>query len=91
MVRTSTQQCEKTPLKKGPWSPDEDHKLIAYIQRYGIWNWSRMPKPAGKKQHIFIFWLLSVCFWHLHFAVNDILYGIACNLSDLFFPLPQFF
>lgn len=47
MVRSSTQQCEKTPLKKGPWSPDEDHKLIAYIQRYGIWNWSRMPKPAG--------------------------------------------
>ncbi|KAM5588465.1 transcription factor MYB8-like [Rosa sericea] len=49
MVRNSTQQCdEKRPcLKKGPWSPDEDHKLIAYIQRYGIWNWSQMPKPAG--------------------------------------------
>ncbi|XP_050371726.1 transcription factor MYB13-like [Argentina anserina] len=48
MVRSSTQQCdEKRPLKKGPWSPDEDHKLISYIQRYGIWNWSQMPKPAG--------------------------------------------
>ncbi|KAM2481570.1 hypothetical protein PS1_005062 [Malus domestica] len=43
-----TQRCEKTvAVKKGPWSPEEDHKLVAYIQRYGIWNWSRMPKPAG--------------------------------------------
>ncbi|KAI5331042.1 PREDICTED: myb-related [Prunus dulcis] len=42
-----SQQCEKAAVKKGPWSPDEDHKLIAYIQRYGIWNWSQMPKPAG--------------------------------------------
>ncbi|KAL6201094.1 hypothetical protein ACLB2K_024809 [Fragaria x ananassa] len=47
MVRRSTQQCDEKRLKKGPWSPDEDHKLVAYIQRYGIWNWSQMPKPAG--------------------------------------------
>ncbi|XVE52791.1 hypothetical protein DITRI_Ditri02bG0152300 [Diplodiscus trichospermus] len=34
-------------LKKGTWSPDEDQKLIAYIMRYGIWNWNEMPKYAG--------------------------------------------
>ncbi|KAI4296593.1 hypothetical protein L6164_036541 [Bauhinia variegata] len=38
---------DKTELKKVPWSPEEDEKLIAYITRYGIWNWSHMPKPAG--------------------------------------------
>ncbi|KAK4718350.1 hypothetical protein R3W88_016688 [Solanum pinnatisectum] len=35
--------CEK----KGVWSPEEDKKLIDYITKYGIWNWSQMPKFAG--------------------------------------------
>ncbi|XP_031259274.1 transcription factor MYB13-like [Pistacia vera] len=34
-------------LKRGSWSPEEDQKLIAYISKYGIWNWTEMPKPAG--------------------------------------------
>ncbi|KAK4746400.1 hypothetical protein SAY87_012712 [Trapa incisa] len=34
-------------MKKGPWSPEEDQKLVAYIQRYGIWNWNHMADPAG--------------------------------------------
>ncbi|MBA0632445.1 hypothetical protein Godav_001176 [Gossypium davidsonii] len=34
-------------LKKGTWSHDEDQKLIAYIRKYGIWNWNEMPKFAG--------------------------------------------
>ncbi|XVF27751.1 hypothetical protein REPUB_Repub14bG0135800 [Reevesia pubescens] len=38
---------EKRTLRKGPWSPEEDHKLIAYINSYGIWNWTEMAKPAG--------------------------------------------
>ncbi|XVE98968.1 hypothetical protein REPUB_Repub03eG0155500 [Reevesia pubescens] len=37
----------KTCLKRGTWSPDEDQKLIAYIMKYGIWNWNEMPKYAG--------------------------------------------
>ncbi|KAL7211977.1 hypothetical protein ACSBR2_014771 [Camellia fascicularis] len=45
MVRT--RRCEKTGLKKGIWSPEEDQKLITYIRRHGIWNWSEMAKPAG--------------------------------------------
>ncbi|GKD52873.1 putative homeodomain-like protein [Tanacetum coccineum] len=36
-----------TDLKKGAWSVDEDQKLITYINRYGIWNWSQMPRFAG--------------------------------------------
>ncbi|XP_030474741.2 myb-related protein 305-like [Syzygium oleosum] len=38
---------DNTTLKKGVWSAEEDQKLIAYIRRYGIWNWTHMPKPAG--------------------------------------------
>nr|XP_043612384.1 transcription factor MYB8-like [Erigeron canadensis] len=37
----------KTDLKKGSWSAEEDQKLISYISRYGIWNWSQMPRFAG--------------------------------------------
>ncbi|XWS12757.1 hypothetical protein CRYUN_Cryun37aG0117600 [Craigia yunnanensis] len=38
---------EKRTLRKGPWSTEEDQKLMAYINRYGIWNWTEMAKPAG--------------------------------------------
>ncbi|XP_076956445.1 transcription factor WER-like [Bidens hawaiensis] len=37
----------KTELKKGSWSAEEDQKLISYIEKYGIWNWSQMPRFAG--------------------------------------------
>ncbi|KAJ9563148.1 hypothetical protein OSB04_008308 [Centaurea solstitialis] len=37
----------KVGLKKGAWTLEEDEKLIAYINRYGIWNWSHMPRFAG--------------------------------------------
>ncbi|KAG2685224.1 hypothetical protein I3760_10G114700, partial [Carya illinoinensis] len=33
--------------RRGSWSPDEDQKLKAYIKRYGIGNWCRMPEAAG--------------------------------------------
>ncbi|KAK3412062.1 hypothetical protein EUGRSUZ_I00828 [Eucalyptus grandis] len=37
----------KKTVKKGAWSADEDRKLVAYIMRYGIWNWTHMVEPAG--------------------------------------------
>ncbi|XP_065854331.1 transcription factor MYB15-like [Euphorbia lathyris] len=40
-------EFEKVPLKKGLWSSEEDEKLIAYINKYGIWNWNEMSKAAG--------------------------------------------
>ncbi|KAI7731824.1 hypothetical protein M8C21_028777 [Ambrosia artemisiifolia] len=47
----STQKGEmKTTLKKGAWSLEEDRMLTAYINRYGIWNWSYMPKFAGLRR-----------------------------------------
>ncbi|KAJ4703344.1 Myb-related protein like [Melia azedarach] len=38
---------QNTSVRKGSWTPEEDRKLIAYIRRYGIWNWTEMPKAAG--------------------------------------------
>ncbi|XP_010247284.1 PREDICTED: transcription factor MYB3-like [Nelumbo nucifera] len=47
MGRGRTPCCDKTGLKKGPWTPAEDMKLIAFIQRHGHENWRALPKQAG--------------------------------------------
>ncbi|CAF2148960.1 hypothetical protein HID58_001152 [Brassica napus] len=39
--------CEKTGLKKGPWTSEEDQKLVDYIQQHGYGNWRTLPKNAG--------------------------------------------
>ncbi|KAA8515385.1 hypothetical protein F0562_019004 [Nyssa sinensis] len=39
--------CDKNGLKKGPWTPEEDQKLIEYIQKNGYGNWRTLPKNAG--------------------------------------------
>ncbi|KAL2483219.1 MYB protein [Forsythia ovata] len=39
--------CEKNGVKKGPWTPEEDTKLIQYIQVHGPCNWRALPKNAG--------------------------------------------
>ncbi|CAJ1936302.1 unnamed protein product [Sphenostylis stenocarpa] len=39
--------CDKNGLKKGPWTPEEDQKLVDYIQKHGYGNWRILPKNAG--------------------------------------------
>ncbi|XP_038882871.1 transcription factor MYB41-like [Benincasa hispida] len=39
--------CEKEGLKKGPWTPEEDQKLVDYIHKHGYGNWRTLPKNAG--------------------------------------------
>ncbi|XP_010277911.1 PREDICTED: transcription factor MYB39 [Nelumbo nucifera] len=39
--------CDKDGLKKGPWTPEEDQKLIDYIQKHGHGSWRTLPKNAG--------------------------------------------
>ncbi|KAJ4956874.1 hypothetical protein NE237_013657 [Protea cynaroides] len=39
--------CEKMGLKRGPWTPEEDQILIAFIQKHGHSNWRALPKQAG--------------------------------------------
>ncbi|GMH09205.1 hypothetical protein Nepgr_011045 [Nepenthes gracilis] len=36
-----------TELKKGPWTPDEDEKLVSYVQKHGHGSWRALPKLAG--------------------------------------------
>ncbi|CAL9205775.1 myb-related protein Zm1 [Musa acuminata AAA Group] len=39
--------CAKVGLNKGSWTPEEDLRLIAYIQKHGHGNWRALPKLAG--------------------------------------------
>ncbi|VAH51591.1 unnamed protein product [Triticum turgidum subsp. durum] len=39
--------CAKVGLNRGSWTPEEDMRLIAYIQQYGHANWRALPKQAG--------------------------------------------
>ena len=50
--------CDKANVKKGPWSPEEDAKLKAYIEKHGttVSNWIALPQRAG----IYLY----VCFSH---------------------------
>ena len=40
--------CEKIGLKKGQWTPEEDQKLLAYIEEHGHGSWRSLPAKAGE-------------------------------------------
>ncbi|CAH8271932.1 unnamed protein product [Arabidopsis lyrata] len=43
--------CDKTKVKRGPWSPEEDSKLRDYIEKYGNGgNWISLPLKAGLRR-----------------------------------------
>ncbi|KAK7277010.1 hypothetical protein RIF29_18159 [Crotalaria pallida] len=39
--------CEKDNVKRGQWTPEEDHKLSSYIAQHGTRHWRLIPKNAG--------------------------------------------
>ncbi|KAI3831837.1 hypothetical protein MKX03_022209 [Papaver bracteatum] len=40
--------CDKVlGIKKGPWTPEEDHLLASYIKHHGPGNWRSVPNNAG--------------------------------------------
>ncbi|XP_074286649.1 myb-related protein 315-like [Silene latifolia] len=39
--------CDKVGLKRGPWTIEEDHKLMNFILNNGIQCWRTVPKLAG--------------------------------------------
>nr|XP_016468919.1 PREDICTED: transcription factor MYB39-like [Nicotiana tabacum] len=45
-MRRSAEFDDMSGLKKGPWTPEEDQKLVDYIHKYGHENWRALPKLA---------------------------------------------
>ncbi|XP_076928596.1 uncharacterized protein LOC143592596 [Bidens hawaiensis] len=43
--------CDKSNVKRGPWSPEEDAKLKEFIDKHGTGgNWIALPHKAGLKR-----------------------------------------
>ena len=40
--------CDKVGLKKGPWTAEEDQKLVAFLLTHGHCCWRLVPKLAGQ-------------------------------------------
>jgi hypothetical protein len=47
--------CDESGLKKGPWTPEEDQKLVKYIQKHGHGSWRALPKLAGIYGSMYIY------------------------------------
>ncbi|GFP79291.1 transcription factor myb32 [Phtheirospermum japonicum] len=39
--------CDKANVKRGPWTPEEDAKILAHVASHGIGNWTLVPQKAG--------------------------------------------
>lgn len=57
--------CEKVGLKKGPWTPEEDQKLLAYIEKHGNGSWRALPAKAGEPAEF------SSSSWQLSVVIFD--------------------
>lgn len=49
MVRTPCCKAE-LGLKKGAWTPEEDQKLVSYVNCHGEGGWRTLPEKAGLKR-----------------------------------------
>lgn len=39
--------CDKSNVKRGLWTEEEDAKILAYVADHGPGNWTAIPKKAG--------------------------------------------
>ncbi|XP_044480221.1 transcription factor MYB35-like [Mangifera indica] len=39
--------CDKSNVKRGLWTEEEDAKILAYVASHGTGNWTSVPKKAG--------------------------------------------
>ncbi|XP_010543982.1 PREDICTED: protein ODORANT1 [Tarenaya hassleriana] len=39
--------CDGNGVKRGPWTPEEDQKLVEYVRKHGHGNWRTLPEFAG--------------------------------------------
>ncbi|KAG8063185.1 hypothetical protein GUJ93_ZPchr0003g18193 [Zizania palustris] len=47
MARLRPPCCDESSVKKGPWTREEDEKLVAYVEKHGHGSWRSLPKRAG--------------------------------------------
>ncbi|CAA7395338.1 unnamed protein product [Spirodela intermedia] len=42
--------CDKSNVRRGLWTAEEDKKIVAYVSTHGAGNWASVPKKAGLKR-----------------------------------------
>jgi hypothetical protein len=47
MGYSSCKGAEKTKLRKGAWTEEEDNMLRKCVQEYGVGKWRLVPKRSG--------------------------------------------
>lgn len=62
--------CDKIGLKRGPWTIEEDHKLMNFILNNGIQCWRLVPKLAGNKLNQ----TRSLLIKHIRYVLNHFVY-----------------
>ncbi|XVF15205.1 hypothetical protein REPUB_Repub09cG0130400 [Reevesia pubescens] len=76
--------CDESGLKKGPWTPEEDQKLVKHIQENGHGSWRALPKLADNE---------IKNFWNTHLKKKLIQMGIDPMThrprTDIFSSLPH--
>ncbi|KAI3979036.1 hypothetical protein MKX01_016211 [Papaver californicum] len=74
-------------IKKGPWTPEEDQKLVSHIQLHGHGCWRTLPKLAGRTDNDI------KNFWNTHMKKKLIQMGFDPMthrpINDLLTSLPQ--
>jgi myb proto-oncogene protein len=63
-------------LKKGPWTTEEDEKLMSYIQKHGHGSWRALPQLAGTHTSP-----LFLCLMHIYFFKNAVHYICVAGLN----------
>ncbi|OAP04758.1 hypothetical protein AXX17_AT3G12880 [Arabidopsis thaliana] len=60
--------CDKSQVKRGPWSDEESERLRSFILKNGHQNWRSLPKLAGQSSnHTACFSLFLIfMFFFLH-------------------------
>lgn len=58
---------DENGLKKGPWTTEEDEKLMSYIQKHGHGSWRALPQLAGTHTYDTS---LFLCLMHISFTKN---------------------
>lgn len=69
--------CDENGLKKGPWTPEEDQKLVEHIQKHGHGSWRALPKLAGMCAHL-LFFIAIIKFFSFQWCS---LFISLCNLQ----------
>ncbi|KAJ6760592.1 F14D16.11-RELATED [Salix purpurea] len=41
--------CDKLNGKRGPWTADEDSKMLAHVAKHGTGNWTAVPRKAAQQ------------------------------------------